>query len=442
MHRTFCLIALAIFFTFATQAAANATSQEHYSKGIRLSQQKLWQDAAVEFGKAVSLDPKFALAHANQGVALSQLGKHKDALLAFEAALQLGYDEAQLRYNRGVSFARLHLLEEAATELEMAVKGNSRLVKAYYDLGLVYVMQKRNQDAKEQVTRLYRKNNKLAKKLFDQIPHDYKVTTVNNGGSLTGRVRLTGPIPKVRSFHLIHAPNIEFCSRISDGKGHRLLFDFTVSENRGLKDTIIALQEVKHGKPFPATMQKFNISRCHSDQYVIGVRNSENIMIENTDPIQHEIATYEFNPNFVKQRSNKPVIPMSSQVRDAFVRHDSHEFVIKCNLHPFLQTRGFMVDNPYYAKSDAEGNFSLDGIPPGTYEVVAWHPFISNQTGTVTITAGGETKLDFEFDGNNVRRKLYHDDLEGYRFNTWFDSHEKFYGGERIDDPIEQLQKF
>ena len=37
---------------------------------------------------------------------------------------------------------------------------------------------------------------------------------------------------------------------------------------------------------------------------------------------------------------------------------------------------------------------------------------------------------------------LYHDDIKGYRFNTWYDSNKKFYGGERIDDPVEELQAF
>ena len=198
---------------------------------------------------------------------------------------------------------------------------------------------------------------------------------VNDGGMLRGRVTLTGPVPKPRSFHLIHAPNIEFCSRISDGKGHRILRDFTVSENSGLKDTVIAIQGIKKGKPIPTKMQSFNIDRCHSDQYVIGVRNGENILLQNKDPIRHEIATYEINSaSYVKQKSHKAIIRESSQIRSAFVSHETDEFLIQCNLHPFLQTRGFMVDNPYYAISDEEGNFTLEDVPPGTYDVLAWHP--------------------------------------------------------------------
>jgi len=445
MKATWLLPALLIWAFLAVQAEAmeSLDAQGHYQKGIRLSQAKNWQSAVVEFQQALKLDPQHALAHANLGVAMSQTGKHKDALLEFEEALRQGYDHAFLRYNRGVSFARLRLLEEAEAEFELALKKDSRMSKARYDLGIVYILQNRPEKAREQVNFLYVKNQKLAKKLFEQIPGEYKIAEVNDGGTLSGRVTLTGPVPRARSFHLIHAPNIEFCSRISDGKGHRILRDFTVSENSGLKDTVIAIQGVKKGKPLPTKMQTFNIDRCHSNQYVIGVRNGENILVENKDPIRHEIATYEINSaSYVKQKSNKAILRETSQIRSAFVSHETEEFLIKCNLHPFLQTRGFMVDNPYYAISDEEGNFMLEDVPPGTYQILAWHPFIPTQKGTITIAEGKVSQINFVFNGTDKRRKLYQDDIEGYRFQPWYDSKEKFYGGPRVDDPVEILQKF
>jgi len=303
-------------------------------------------------------------------------------------------------------------------------------------------LQGKREKALEKVEILFKRNNKLSKKLFDQIESHYTVVSVDDGGTLKGRITLSGRVPRVRSFHLIHAPNIEFCSRISDGRGHRLLFDFTVSQNRGLKDTIIHLANVEKGKPFSPKMQTFHIDRCRANRYVIGARNGENILVENTDPIQHEIATYEVRNIYSDQTSNRPLPEKSSQVRSVFVREGANEFIIKCNLHPFLQTHAYLVQNPYYAVSDSEGNFSIENVPPGTYEVIAWHPFIPEQRGTITIPEKGEANLNFDFRGEDERRKLYQDDIEGYRFNTWFDSKEKFYGGPRIDDPVEELQAF
>ena len=434
----FC-IALLLICTVSF-ASSNKEAKALYQKALKLSQQKLWDQAVAKFRKAAEITPQDSLIHANLGVAFSHNKMHKEALLSFEEALRLGYDSPGLRYNRGVSFARVNLLDEAIQELEKALSMDRRMVKAEYDLGVLYNLQGSREKALEKVDTLFKRNNKLAKKLFDQIDSNYTVITVDNGGVLKGRVTLSGLVPRVRSFHLIHAPNVEYCSRISDGKGHRLLFDFTVSQNRGLKDTIIHLARIEKGKPFSPKMQTFHINRCRANKYVIGAKNGENIMVANTDPIQHEIATYEVRNIYSDQTSNRPVPPKSSQVRSVFARKDADHYIIKCNLHPFLQTNAYLVQNPYYTVSDSEGNFSIENIPPGTYEVVAWHPYIPKKMGTITIPENGEATLNFDFNGKDEKRKLYHDDIEGYRFNTWFESKEKFYGGARIDDPVEELQ--
>jgi tetratricopeptide (TPR) repeat protein len=433
----------AVGFAISPTAPSLAgTSEEALHKATVLSQKGDWDGAIREFEKALQEKPDNAVAQANLGVALSRVNRHKEALLAFQKALEMGYDNATFRYFRGLSLAKLDFLEDAAQEIEIALQKDSRMVHADYDLGLIYHQLGRTEKARKQVDKLYKRNYKLAKQLHDQIPLDYKISSVDQGGTLTGRVNLVGLVPKARAFHLIHAPNIEFCSRMSDGKGHRILYDFTVSKKGGLQDTVIAIQGIKKGKPFPRKMQTLSLKLCHANKYVIGIKNGEDILIENTDPIKHEIATYEIYGAHRNQTSNKSVLPVNSQVRSAFIKPDAPEFILKCNLHPFLQTRGYIVDNPYFVISDAEGNFNIDNIPPGTYEVTAWHPFVPIQRGTVTIEAGKTAQFDFSFKGEDARRKLYHDDTEGYRFNTWFDSKETFYGDIRKDDPVEVLQEF
>ena len=431
-------------FPFETQAnkETNLKSQRYYSDGIQLSRAKYWKEAADEFRKAIQFDPEHKLAYANLGVSLSQLENHKEALLAFDQAITLGYDHALLRYNRGLSFAKLNLTEEAIRELEFSLKMDPRNVKANYNLGLLYIKQNKSEDARKQVNLLYTRNNDLAKKLFDSIPPKYKVMSVDNGGSLKGRVSLIGKVPSPRFFPLIASPNLEYCNRISDGKGHRILFDFTVSASRGLKDTVVKLIGIPKGKPFSNKIQKMVMKRCHTPKYVIGARNGETLLLENTDPIRHEVVAYEFTDRGVDQRSHRPVDANTSQARDIFIKNTTKNFLIKCNLHPFLQSRGVIVDNPYYAITDEEGNFSIKDIPPGTYKVIAWHPFIPNQIGTITIESGSQSSLGFEFDGANVKRKIYNDNWQGYRFAPVYDSNKNFYGGPRIDDPIEVLQVY
>ena len=418
-------------------------------------QTQKWKQAITTYRKILQKEPENNYVHANIGVALSRMNRHREALLSYEKALSLGFESDMFRYNRGLSFAFLNLLEEAESEYKKALKMNSRLILADYDLGIIYNRQSRIDEALNQVEKIYPRNEKLALKLYRSIQGPYKSVTVDNGGSIIGQVKLIGPQPKARSFHLIHSPNISYCNRMSDGKGHRIIHDFVRSKDFGLSNTVVAILNVKRGKPFSAKMYSMKIRLCHPKDYVIGIRNGSDILVENMDPIKHEVATYEVikpkqnisnlrlaNSSKVDQKSNKSVLAKSTQIRSIFGHPDTREFIIKCNLHPFLQTSAWIVENPYFTTTDKNGRFQIDDVPSGTFEVVAWHPFMEPERGTITIEPGKTVSIDFEFKSDKDKRKLYSNDIKGYRFNTWYDSHKNFYGGERVDDPVEILQGF
>ena len=46
---------------------------------------------------------------------------------------------------------------------------------------------------------------------------------------------------------------------------------------------------------------------------------------------------------------------------------------IFCNIHPEMSAVVVVVDTPYYALSNAAGEFALPGVPPGRYALSVWH---------------------------------------------------------------------
>jgi len=76
----------------------------------------------------------------------------------------------------------------------------------------------------------------------------YDVVDVPHGGTLEGVVRLDGAIPEPKGFNLITFPDPAYCGRISNGRGWRLLRDFVVSQDSGLKDAIVLFGGVKTGE--------------------------------------------------------------------------------------------------------------------------------------------------------------------------------------------------
>lgn len=63
-----------------------------------------------------------------------------------------------------------------------------------------------------------------------------------------------------------------------------------------------------------------------------------------------------------------------------------------CNTHPWM--RGWLiVTDEAAAISGADGRFSLDNIPPGSYELRLWHESLKSAPQQITVTAGTPTIL-------------------------------------------------
>ena len=63
----------------------------------------------------------------------------------------------------------------------------------------------------------------------------YMESSVTNGGTITGQVILDGNKPPALAYSLITNPDTEFCGRISTGTGWRILDEFQVAPDGGLK---------------------------------------------------------------------------------------------------------------------------------------------------------------------------------------------------------------
>ena len=64
-----------------------------------------------------------------------------------------------------------------------------------------------------------------------------------------------------------------------------------------------------------------------------------------------------------------------------------------CNVHPEMSGYIVVVPTPYHATTDKSGNFKIENVPDGQYNVVAWHEGVKNNS-TKAVTVSGDTKAD------------------------------------------------
>lgn len=68
---------------------------------------------------------------------------------------------------------------------------------------------------------------------------------------------------------------------------------------------------------------------------------------------------------------------------------------LSCNTHPWM--RGWMVvTDEAAAVSGADGRFTIDDVPPGTYDLRVWHEALKGAPQKVTVSAGKPTEVTLQ----------------------------------------------
>jgi hypothetical protein len=226
----------------------------------------------------------------------------------------------------------------------------------------------------------------------------YVEQPVTDGATIHGNVLFKGAAPPPRSFGLIVYPDMEICARVSDGKGHRLLRDFSVGRDGGLKDVVVVVEGVRQGKPFPSGGPALSMKDCEFSPFMSVVRDGDTRTFHNRDEVIHDIQTYAIEDN---KRGDKifgrEALPDTTFAEEIKVPKGQRIIWTQCGKHSFMQTWSYTVDNPYYAITGDDGTYSIQDLPPGRYRVTAWHPFMKLREQTIDVAPNSRVVVNFEF---------------------------------------------
>jgi len=133
------------------------------------------------------------------------------------------------------------------------------------------------------------------------------------------------------------------------------------------------------------------------------VTTGSTIEFPNDDKVFHNVFSVsspaKFDLGLYKSGTSKSVTFTRAGVVDVY-----------CNIHPDMVAKIKVLDTPYYAVSDADGSFTIAGVPPGTYPVVAWQARGAEWRGEVTVAAGKASSATITLDeGARAKRHLRKD---------------------------------
>ena len=106
--------------------------------------------------------------------------------------------------------------------------------------------------------------------------------------------------------------------------------------------------------------------RCRYEPHILLLPQDAELRMKSSDATLHTVhmdgaATYNLPFPFTNQIISRPM-PTTGLVN------------LRCNGgHAWMNAEILVVPHPYYAVSDESGRFQLTDVPPGEYEIVAWH---------------------------------------------------------------------
>lgn len=254
----------------------------------------------------------------------------------------------------------------------------------------------------------------------------YEEVTVKNGGTIRGKVTLSGGKPRPMAFNLVTIPDAVYCGRISTGTGWRIVEDFIVGPDGSLKDAAVMLQDIKKGKPFKLDKVRIDAIDCDFLPFVNVLRDRDEIAVINMDPVEHDIQGYEtarergarvlFNRPLPMNPFHKVLgmfnshkhLPGDPMIENIHLRKGRNIFVMQCGFHPYMFSWGVVVKNPYYAITKEDGLFEMTDIPPGDYTLTVWHAGMKRYLErNITIKPNGVSTADFEYQSPKGRRSVH-----------------------------------
>lgn len=223
---------------------------------------------------------------------------------------------------------------------------------------------------------------------------DYKEGTVSNGGTITGSVKFAGKDQPPKVYGITKDNDV--CST-----GERKI-DYVRVKDGHLMDTVVYLEKVKTGKPFPADIGDGVLDQkgCEFKPFLQVMKNKSKLSATNSDPVLHNIHTYELIRGDAKG-PKKTVFnvsqPKPGTVTNLIKMKRGPAIKVECDAHDFMHGFVFVAKNPYFAKVGEDGEYTINNVPPGKYKIKAWHGMLKSQKASVTVNAGGSATVDFTF---------------------------------------------
>jgi plastocyanin len=166
--------------------------------------------------------------------------------------------------------------------------------------------------------------------------------------------------------------------------------------SQGPVGAVLWLKRLDGPTPRPRPMKNVHMAQVDKTfvPHVLTVTVGTTVVFNNKDPIFHDVFSLD-KPN----QFDSGLFKGGSEYERVFRSPGAVQ--ILCNIHASMLGYIVAVDSPWYAQVGRDGHFRLRDVPPGKYQLYAWHEAAASvSTTTLQVGEGGAQDVVVRVNGD------------------------------------------
>lgn len=176
-----------------------------------------------------------------------------------------------------------------------------------------------------------------------------------------------------------------------------------------MSEVVVWVEGATNVKPKPASATMTMKAKVFSPHVVV-VPVGGTVEFPNQDPIFHNVFSVSPENKFDLELYKRPKSASWTFKAPGIAK-------VYCNIHPQMAAIVVVRDNPYYAVVAKDGSYAIEGVPPGKYQLFAWHERAGESAIDVTVPADGAVAANFALDASTFKR-VQHKNKFGKNYAT------------------------
>ena len=200
---------------------------------------------------------------------------------------------------------------------------------------------------------------------------------------VTGAVTFDGEIPEAKPLKVPEKAAAGCCPPGQSVDATDL--SLVISEKGGIQGVFVSAKVEGAKVDVPEKAVEMDQKGCRFLPHLLVVPVGTKVAFLNSDETSHNVHLI----TVLNEKLNQTVLA-GSRLERTFEK--AERIKVTCDMHTWMRAWVVVTDATHWAVTDADGSFTIEGLPPGEHELKFWHETLGSKTAKVTVDESGKAE--------------------------------------------------